>query len=467
MHHIKKIHLIGIGGSGMCGIAEVLLNQGYIVTGSDKIENAATSRLLERGANISFSHNKKNVTGADVVVTSSAITDDNPEVIEAYKKGIPILPRAQMLAELMRFHHGIAVSGTHGKTTTTSLIASLLEEGGLDPTFVIGGVLNSAGVNAHLGKSHYFVAEADESDASFLRLHPTMAVVTNIDADHMLTYSNDFNKLKQAFLDFLHNLPFYGVAVVCIDDVTVRDLVPDIIRPKITYGFSSDADVRADNFQQVGMSSSFEVIFKDGSPSLKIKLNLPGKHNALNALAAISVARECCVDDVSILRGLNNFKGVGRRLQFYGNLLMSQGIITVIDDYGHHPHEIEASLNAIRAAWPEKRLVLAFQPHRYSRTHALLEDFADILSRVDQLLLLDIYSAGEQPIEGVSSDVLAHNIQKRVKNRINPVVLVKGTPELLKVLDSVVCDGDILLLQGAGNIGLVAPKLKETFESIF
>ncbi|OGT07553.1 MAG: UDP-N-acetylmuramate--L-alanine ligase [Gammaproteobacteria bacterium GWE2_37_16] len=461
MYRIKTIHFVGIGGSGMSGIAEVLLNKGYTITGSDKAINASTERLLALGAKFFLDHSQENIIGADVVVTSSAILQDNPEVQAAQQARIPILPRAQMLAELMRFHHGIAVSGAHGKTTTTSLVASILAEGGLDPTFVIGGILNSAGGNARLGTSRYFVAEADESDASFLHLHPTMAVVTNIDADHMQTYHNDFSLLKSAFLDFLHNLPFYGLAVVCIDDATVREIFHEIARPTITYGFSSEADIRADNFYQEKMSSSFTVHFKNQQTMLNVKLNLPGRHNVLNALAAIAIAKECHVNDKDILSALENFKGVGRRLQFYGELNMPQGKVAVIDDYAHHPCEIKASLEAVRQAWPDRRLVLAFQPHRYSRTQDLFDDFADILSLVDVLLLLDIYSAGEEPIVGISSAALARNIRQRGK--VDPI-LVKNTADLFDVCNTILQADDVLLLQGAGNIGTFAPKLAISFK---
>lgn len=456
MHRIKSIHFVGIGGSGMNGIAEVLLNQGYKISGSDKTENAATRRLKKLGVKIFSNHAKENVKHADVVVRSSAISEDNPEILAAHEMHIPVVPRAQMLAELMRFHHGIAVAGTHGKTTTTSLIASVLAEGGLDPTFVIGGVLNSAGGNARLGKSKYFVAEADESDASFLRLHPTMAVVTNIDADHMLTYNNDLHCLHEAFLNFLHNLPFYGLAVVCYDDPAVRALIPKIARVTITYGFDDGADIWATDFKQIGLSSSFVVHFKNSEKILNVKLNLPGKHNVLNALAAIAVALECHIEDAVILQALENFKGVGRRLQFYGEVEFPKGKVKVIDDYGHHPTEIDLSLEALRQAWPDKRLVLAFQPHRYTRTQALFDDFTGVLSKPDALLLLEIYSAGEQPITGVSGSALARNIRQRGK--IDPI-LIKDLDELLDTLKNFLQEGDILLLQGAGSIGGIAPKL--------
>lgn len=455
---IKNIHFVGIGGVGMSGIAEVLLNQDYVISGSDQNSSETTERLKSLGAKIFHNHSAKNILGADVVVISSAIATNNPEVEAAKSERIPIVPRAQMLGELMRFHDGIAIAGTHGKTTTTSLIASILAEGGLDPTFVIGGILNSIGRNARLGNSRYFVAEADESDASFLHLHPTMAVVTNIDADHMQTYNNDFQQLKRAFLKFLHNLPFYGVVAVCVDNPTVREILPEIARPTITYGFDCEADIWADNFQQSQMTSTFTVHFKDQTESLNVKLNMPGRHNVLNSLAAIAIARECKVDDAAILRALKNFKGVGRRLQSYGEVLFPQGRIVIVDDYGHHPCEIKVSIDALRQAWPKRRLILAFQPHRYSRTQALFDDFANVLSLVDGLLLLDIYPAGEAPLVGINSAALARNVRQRGK--VDPI-LVQHPHDLPEILKTILQEGDVLLLQGAGNIGKIAPMLSQ------
>lgn len=462
MRRIKTIHFVGIGGSGMSGIAEVLLNQGYKITGSDGNENAATKRLQALGAIIYQGHKSEHIKGADAVVISSAITADNPEVVAAHQAMIPVLPRAQMLAEIMRFHHGIAIAGTHGKTTTTSLITSILAEAGLDPTFVIGGVLNSAGVNARLGASQYFVVEADESDASFLYFNPTISVVTNIDADHMLTYHNDFNRLKQAFIDFLHKLPFYGLAVVCIDNPVVKEILAKISRPMLTYGFDTNADFCAYDFKQTGFTSTFKVRRSPKDPILEVKLNLEGKHNVLNALAAIAVASECNVSDEVMLQALQQFKGVGRRMQHHGQITIPNGKVVVLEDYGHHPYELEVTIQALRAAYPDKRLVLAFQPHRYTRTQALFEDFAAVLSQVDVLMLMEIYAASEQPIPGIDSRALARNIRHRGK--VDPI-FVENAAALIDVLPSILRNGDVLLLQGAGNIGSVSTQLTERYKS--
>lgn len=453
MHRIKFIHFVGIGGAGMSGIAEVLLNQNYKISGSDQQENNATRRLAKLGAKIFHEHAAKNIAHADVIVTSSAIALDNPEIVAAHQSRIPVIPRAQMLAELMRFHHGIAIAGTHGKTTTTSLIASVLSEGGLDPTFVIGGLLNSAGVHARLGKSRYFVAEADESDASFLYLNPTISVVTNIDADHMLTYGNDFNRLKQAFLDFLHRLPFYGLAIICTDDPIIKEIVPQISRPIVTYGFDESADIKGLAFMQHGIISQFKV--QTNQTELNINLNLPGKHNALNALAAIAVGIECKIKPDLIGKSLQHFKGVGRRFDIRGELTTPR--VLVIDDYGHHPREIQVTLEAVKAAWPNRRLVLVFQPHRYTRTQALFDDFVKVLLLADELLLLEIYSASETPIPEISSYNLANKIKKFGKN---PIVS-KDINQLFNILPNILRDNDILLLQGAGNIGNVSQRLME------
>lgn len=451
----QRIHFVGVGGVGMSGIAEVLINLGYKVSGSDIKENANTKRLASLGAHIVYEQVAKNVDDVDLIVTSSAIKKSNHEVKAALKRCIPVVPRAQMLGELMRLQEGIAIAGTHGKTTTTSLVASLLTEGKLDPTYVIGGQLNSAGSNARLGTGQYFVAEADESDASFLFLQPRMAVVTNIDADHMQTYRGNFDVLRATFVDFLHKLPFYGLAVVCIDNPIVREILPDIARPIITYGFSEDAGARAVNFQQTGVRSSFQIVRPDRE-TLTIELNMPGKHNALNALAAIVIATECGVSDAAICASLNKFQGVGRRFQLYGDIKFKHGKALLVDDYGHHPNEIAATLEAVRQAWPERRLLHVFQPHRYSRTHDLFEDFARILSAPDMLLLLEIYSAGEKPITGVSGRALARSIRQRGK--VDPL-FVPQLEELPGVLDDVVQDGDILLLQGAGSIGSMVTQL--------
>ena len=460
MARIKKIHFVGVGGAGMGGIAEVLLNQGYTISGSDLSDNAVTRRLTSLGAHIFKGHNAENISGVDVVVKSTAVSDENVEIIAAQQARIPVVPRANMLGELMRFRYGIAIAGTHGKTTTTSLIASLLAEGGVDPTFVIGGLLNSAGSNARLGASKYFVAEADESDASFLYLNPMIAIVTNIDADHMSTYHNDFSKLKQTFVEFLHHLPFYGLAVLCHDDPVVREILPQVSRPIYTYGFTNEADTYAYDIQQNGIRTHFKVHRKNNNDDLDIILNLPGRHNVLNALAAIVVATEIGINDDAIKKGLSNFAGVGRRFQIHGELpINNHGKALLIDDYGHHPREIAVTLNAIRAAFPNKRLVMAFQPHRYTRTHDLFDDFANILSDVDVLLLLDIYPAGEKPIAGADGRALSRAIRQRGK--IDPI-FIPHVNELSNSLPNVLQDGDILLLQGAGDIGGVAAKLAKT-----
>ncbi|HVL02405.1 MAG TPA: UDP-N-acetylmuramate--L-alanine ligase, partial [Dongiaceae bacterium] len=388
MRRIRCIHFVGIGGAGMSGIAEVLLNQGYLITGSDIKAGDVTRRLESFGARIFIGHNAANVKQANVVVVSTAVKQDNPELVAAREARIPIVPRAEMLGELMRYRHGIAIAGTHGKTTTTSLVASILAEGGLDPTFVIGGLLNSAGTNARLGDSRYFVAEADESDASFLHLQPMTSIVTNIDADHMSTYGGDFNKLKDTFIQFLHNLPFYGLAVVCMDDPVIRDILTAITRPTVTYGVHEQADVRAEDIQLVGMRSHFKVLRKDCAGVLNVTLNIPGHHNVLNALAAIAVATDEGIDDAAIVRALEKFQGVGRRFQVYGDFPVEGGNVTLVDDYGHHPREVAATFAAARAAWPDRRIVMLYQPHRYSRTRELYEDFVSVLSEVDLLLLM-------------------------------------------------------------------------------
>ena len=459
MRRIRTIHFIGIGGAGMCGIAEVLLNHGYQISGSDLKKSANTERLQALGATVFVGHIEENVASANVVVVSSAIDETNPEIIEARKLRIPIVPRAEMLGELMRYRHGIAVAGTHGKTTTTSLLASILAEGDLDPTFVIGGLLNSAGTNAKLGGSRYFVAEADESDASFLHLQPMISIVTNIDADHMATYGGDFNKLKATFIQFLHNLPFYGLAVLCIDDDNVREIIPEITRPIITYGFSGGADVRAVDVTLSGMQSEFTVIRKDRDSSLRVKLNVPGRHNILNSLAAIAVATDEGIPDEAILRALNQFQGVGRRFQVYGDFAITDGSVTLVDDYGHHPTEVAATISSARQSWPDRRLVMMYQPHRYTRTRDLYEDFVSVLSEVDSLLLMEVYSAGEKPIPGADGRSLCRSIRSRGK--IDPVFVedVNSIPELLA---NILQDGDVLLTQGAGNVGAIASTLAST-----
>ena len=455
MRRLRRIHFVGIGGAGMSGIAEVLLNLGYKVSGSDLHASPVTARLGTSGARIWQGHAAAHIEGCDVVVTSSAVTADNPEVVAALAARIPVVPRAEMLAELMRFRYGIAVAGTHGKTTTTSLIASLLAEGGLDPTFVIGGRLNSAGSNARLGAGRYLVAEADESDASFLHLQPMIAVVTNIDADHLGTYGGDFQRLRETFVEFLHHLPFYGLAVLCADDPEVRAVLPAIRRPVLTYGTTADCDVRASDIRQSGMQTAFEVTLPGEAKSLAITLNLPGRHSVLNALAAIVVAHELGIGGDTIQLALERFQGIGRRFQHYGPLQLAHGQATLIDDYGHHPREIEAVLEAIRGGWPERRLVLAFQPHRYSRTRDLLQDFAQILAEADVLLLTEVYPAGEKPLPGADG----RSLEAAVRARGRDPVFVERVAALPTVLPGLLRDGDILLLMGAGDIGAVAARL--------
>lgn len=461
MGRVEHIHFVGIGGAGMCGIAEVLHNEGYIVTGSDLAENRAVVRLQSLGIHVHIGHRIDNINGADVVVRSTAIEGDNPEIIAARAQMIPVLPRAAMLAEIMRFRYGIAIAGTHGKTTTTSLVSSLLAEGGLDPSFVIGGKLTSSGSNAQLGKSAYFVAEADESDASFLFLKPMMAVVTNIDADHMSTYDNDFSKLCETFVEFLHHLPFYGLAVVCLDDENIRRILPEIQRPTLTYGFHQDAHYRAENWIQNGLLSEFTVCRPAPLTALKIQLKWPGRHNVLNALASIAIATELGVDDASIVCALLSFQGVGRRFQMLGERRFSHGMALIVDDYGHHPKEIKATLDAFRAVWPDKRLVHVFQPHRYSRTQSLFAEFVDVLSMADELLLLDIYSAGEDVIPGITSESLAKEINKNATS-----VTLVTEQNIEQYLNKLVLDGDVILMQGAGSIGQLAANLMQPSKDI-
>jgi UDP-N-acetylmuramate--alanine ligase len=457
MGRIRKIHLIGIGGVGMSGIAEVLHNLGYVVSGSDRAAGAATARLQSLGVRVAIGHDAANAADADCVVTSSAIAADNPEAVVARERRIPVVRRAEMLAELMRFRYGIAVAGTHGKTTTTSLIASILGEGGLDPTFVIGGRLTSAGANARLGAGRYLVAEADESDASFLHLQPMLAVVTNVDADHLGAYAHDFDRLRASFVEFLHHLPFYGLAVLCLDDPEVRAMIPGIGRPVVTYGIETDADVRAVDLTTVGTQTRFEVHFRDRDP-LPVTLNLPGRHNVANALAAIAIARELEVPDAAIAGALARFEGIGRRLQNYGEVKTARGTVLVLDDYGHHPREIRATLAEVREGWPDRRLVVAFQPHRYTRTHDLFEDFSEVLAEVDVLLLTEVYPAGEQPIQGADARTLARSIRNRGK--VEPV-FVAASEDLPAALAAVVEEGDLVLTLGAGDIGSVAASLPE------
>tara|TARA_R110001583_G_scaffold3965_9_gene23867 strand:+ start:516 stop:1964 length:1449 start_codon:yes stop_codon:yes gene_type:complete len=455
MRRVKRIHFVGIGGAGMGGIAEVLLNEGYQISGSDIGENQVVKRLTGLGATITIGHGSKNIEGASVIVVSTAINQNNPELIAAKELRIPIVRRAEMLAELMRFRHGIAIAGTHGKTTTTSLIASIFAQGQLDPTFVIGGLLNSAGTNARLGSSRYLVAEADESDASFLHLQPMVSVITNIDADHMETYQGDFEKLKDTYIEFLHNLPFYGLAVVCIDNPVVRELLPRIGRQVITYGFSQDADIRAVNYQQDGSVSYFTVEV-DGEPPLDMSVNLPGQHNVLNALAGVAVAKDEGIDDEAICQALSEFAGIGRRFEQLADLKTAAGNMVLVDDYGHHPSEVKATILAMRTGWPDKRLVMIFQPHRYSRTRDLYEDFVEVLSEVDCLFLLDVYAAGEAPVATADSKSLARSIRQR--GQIEPIYVsdVSVLPELLLAQ---LQDNDMVITQGAGSIGTVARNL--------
>ncbi|BBO26710.1 UDP-N-acetylmuramate--L-alanine ligase [Alteromonas sp. I4] len=458
MRKVTRIFFVGIGGAGMGGIAEVLLNEGYQVAGSDIQAGAMTQRLTALGADIAIGHKAENVEGANVVVVSSAINEANPEIQFARQQRIPIIRRAEMLAELMRFRHGIAVAGTHGKTTTTSLIATIFGEAETDPTFVIGGLLNSAGTNARLGKSRYLIAEADESDASFLHLQPMMSVVTNIEADHMDTYDGDFSKMTDTYIEFLHNLPFYGQAVVCGDDPVIRDLLPRIGRSVLTYGLNDDNDVRATNIQYQFGRTTFDVI-RPGREPLAIELKLSGAHNVLNALAAITVATEEDIEDSAICRALSTFGGIGRRFEVLGEFSTSVGEVTLVDDYGHHPTEVAATIAAARNNWPSQRLVMVYQPHRFSRTRDLYEDFVEVLSQVDCLLLLDVYAASEQPIEGADSRALARSI--RARGQLEPVY-VGSHEELPSILANQLQNGDIVMTQGAGNIGQLAKKLAAT-----
>ncbi|KOO02449.1 UDP-N-acetylmuramate--L-alanine ligase [Vibrio nereis] len=455
MRRVKCIHFIGIGGAGMSGIAEVLLNEGYQISGSDIAENAVTQRLAEKGATIFIGHAEQNVAKASVVVVSTAINENNPEIKAARAARIPVVRRAEMLAELMRFRHGIAVAGTHGKTTTTALVTQIYSEEGLDPTFVNGGLVKSAGTNARLGSSRILIAEADESDASFLHLQPMVSIVTNIEADHMDTYGGDFETLKQTFIDFLHNLPFYGQAIMCIDDEVVRELVPKISRQVITYGFSEDADVRIANYHQEGQQGKFTVIRK-GKADLDITLNIPGRHNALNASAAIAVATEDDISDEAILRAMAGTQGTGRRFDHLGEFETGNGQVMLVDDYGHHPTEVDVTIQAARNGWAEKRLVMIFQPHRYSRTRDLYDDFANVLDQVDVLVMLDVYPAGEKPIPGADGRALCRTIRGRGK--LDPI-FVPDSKGLPSVLANVLQDGDLVLTQGAGDVGKVAKQL--------
>jgi len=460
-HRVKHIHFVGIGGSGMSGIAEVLLNLGYRVSGSDVVAGATTRRLEALGATVRAGHDAANIEGADCVVVSTAVRGDNPEVIAARQRRVPLVPRAMMLAELMRLRRGIAIAGTHGKTTTTSLVASVLAAGGLDPTFVIGGRLNSAGANARLGAGEYIVVEADESDGSFLNLSPMIAVITNIDADHMETYGHDFARLRQAFVEFTQRLPFYGAAVLCVDDPHVREILPFVSRPVLGYGLGADARIRAVDVRADGARMHFTVL-REGAEPMPVVLNAPGVHNVRNALAAIAEADELDVDDAAIRSALEHFTGVGRRFQSYGDIAIDAarggGRFTLIDDYGHHPAEMEATLAAARGAFPDRRIVLAFQPHRYTRTRDLFEDFVRVLSGADALLLAEVYPAGEPPIVAADGRALARAL--RVAGKVEPV-FVDDIAAMARAIVDAARDGDVVLTMGAGSIGTVAQSIVE------
>lgn len=458
MRRISAIHMVGVGGAGMSGIAEVLLNLGYQVSGSDVRDSEIIQRLRELGIDVQIGHSEQNIGRADVVVISSAVHSDNPEVAAAREARIPVIPRAEMLAELMRYRHGIAVAGTHGKTTTTSLIASIFAEAGLDPTFVIGGLVNSAGTNAKLGASRYLIAEADESDASFLHLQPVVAVLTNIEADHMDTYGGDFAVLRRTFLEFLHNLPFYGLAILCVDDPVVAELLPEASRAVLSYGFSEQADYRITGVEKKSLTTAFTVQRPAPKSPLQVELNMPGLHNVLNATAALVVASDEGLDDAAIQRGLSGFQGVGRRFEVLGELPLTQGSALLVDDYGHHPTEVRATMESARQAWPERRLVVIFQPHRFSRTRDLYEDFVNVLSSCDVLLLLDVYAAGEAAIAGADGRSLSRSIRQR--GVVDPV-FVQEIDEVPGVLAGIIQDGDVILTQGAGNVAALAQELRQ------
>ena len=463
MRKVKHIHFIGIGGAGMGGIAEVLANEGYEISGSDLAPNVVTQQLVALGATVYFNHRPENIRGASVVVVSTAISAENPEIIAAREARIPVIRRAEMLAELMRYRHGVAIAGTHGKTTTTAMISNIYAQAGLDPTFVNGGLVKSAGTHARLGCSRYLIAEADESDASFLHLQPMVAVVTNIEADHMDTYHGNFDNLKETFITFLHNLPFYGRAVMCLDDDVIRSIIPKVGRYITTYGFNEDADVRITHYEQKG-AQGFFTISREDMPDLQVVLNAPGRHNALNATAAVAVATEEGIADEHILAALLNFQGTGRRFDFLGNYGLEhvngqEGEVMLVDDYGHHPTEVDATIKAARAGWPDKRLVMIFQPHRYTRTRDLYEDFATVLNQVDILLLTDVYAAGEPPIAGADSRSLCRTIRQRGK--LDPI-WVSDVDDISSILAGVLTDNDLVLVQGAGNIGKIARRLADT-----
>ncbi len=453
---VQRIHFVGIGGSGMSGIAEVLINLGYTVSGSDLVETATTRRLREFGADVHIGHDADWVKGCDVVVASTAVKQTNPEVVAAVKAKVPVVPRAEMLAELMRFRKGIAVAGTHGKTTTTSLVASVLAQGGLDPTFVVGGRVKGTESNAKLGGGEYLVAEADESDASFIHLQPLLAVVTNIDADHMETYRGDFGLLKRTFVEFLQNLPFYGLAVLCLDDPTVREIIADVRKPIRTYGTGANADFRATNIRQRGLTMEFDVVRPDRRSPLGIELPLPGRHNVLNALAAVAVGDRLGISDEALQTGLKRFQGIGRRFDIHGEIKADGGRALLVDDYAHHPRELKATLDAASESWPDRRLVVVFQPHRYTRTRDLIDDFSNVLADYDPLIVTEVYAAGESIINGADGRALCRSIRNR--GRTDPIFL-ESLSELPQALASILQDRDVVITLGAGDIGLAAKQL--------
>ena len=461
MRRVNQIHFIGIGGAGMSGIAEVLLNEGYKISGSDIAESAVTQRLAKAGAKVFIGHAAENIQGASVVVASSAIDDSNPEVAAAKAARIPVIQRAQMLAEIMRFRHGIAVAGTHGKTTTTAMISMIYTEAKLDPTFVNGGLVKSAGKNAHLGASRYLIAEADESDASFLHLQPMVSVVTNIEPDHMDTYGGDFEKMKATYVKFLRNLPFYGLAVMCADDETVMEIAPQVGRQVMTYGFSEKADYRIEDYQQTGFQGHYTVVCPTGE-RIDVLLNVPGKHNALNATAALAVAKEEGIENEAILAALADFQGAGRRFDQLGSFIRPNGKVMLVHDYGHHPTEVDVTIKAARQGWEGKRVVMVFQPHRYSRTRDLFDDFVQVLSQVDALVMLEVYAAGEAPIVGADSKSLCRSI--RNLGKVDPI-LVSDTEQLGDVLDQIIQDGDLILAQGAGSVSRISRGLAESWKA--
>ncbi|MEG9498665.1 UDP-N-acetylmuramate--L-alanine ligase [Mannheimia indoligenes] len=461
MRRVNQIHFIGIGGAGMSGIAEVLLNEGYQISGSDIADGVVTQRLSAAGAKVFIGHQAENISGASVVVVSTAIDETNPEIIAAREARIPVIRRAEMLAEIMRFRHGIAIAGTHGKTTTTAMISMIYTEAKLDPTFVNGGLVKSAGKNAHLGASRYLIAEADESDASFLHLQPMVSVVTNIEPDHMDTYGGDFEKMKDTYVRFLRNLPFYGLAVMCADDATVMEIAPRVGRQVITYGFSEKADYRIEDYQQTGFQGHYTVVCPNGE-RIDVLLNVPGTHNALNATAALAVAKEEGIGNEAILAALADFQGAGRRFDQLGSFIRPNGKIMLVDDYGHHPTEVDVTIQAARQGWEGKRVVMVFQPHRYSRTRDLFDEFVQVLSKVDALILLDVYAAGESPIVGADSKALARSI--RNLGKVDPI-LVSDTEQLGEVLDQIIQDGDLILAQGAGSVSRISRGLAESWKA--